>query len=344
MGHRRGRYWCPMIGRRTLVLALVALLILVGLVGFARPGELAAVLLKADPRLVLLALASYTLAIAVFAVIWRLLLRAVGIGLPFPENLRLVYSSVFFNVATPTASYGGEAVRAYLLTKRHGVDPGLGISTIVAHRIAGTLAGSLATLAVGLYLALAYPLPPYLPVLIVLASALALLGFFLLLYLGLDLDRSRQLLLRALPIVQRLGYKGSESGTMEVLASYNRGLKTLSTKESVLLSSLILGLVAWALVNMVAVFSFRAVALGATPQDLLVFAFYAVIRLVPTGLPEFVGSKEFLLTALATLSGYSPAEAVSAILVVRLTTQAWMVLLGGIATLSMGAAPWRPSA
>ncbi|MEK6978407.1 MAG: flippase-like domain-containing protein [Candidatus Hydrothermarchaeota archaeon] len=323
-----------MVSRRTLVLAFVALLIVIGLIGFARPGELAAVLVKADPRMVALAVASYTIAIAVFALIWHLLLGAVGIGLPFPENLRLVYSSVFFNVATPTASYGGEAVRAYLLAKRHGADPGLGISTIVAHRIAGALAGSLASLAVGLYLVLAYPLPYFIPVLIILTSVLALLGFLLLLYLGLDLERSRRLLARALPLVQRLGYKGGERNAMEVLASYNRGLRTLSSKRGVLLSSLILGLVAWSLVNMVAVFSFRAVA-PAAPQDLLVFTFYAVIRLVPTGLPEFVGSKEFLLTTLAALSGYSPAEAVGAVLVMRLATQAWMVILGGIATLSI---------
>jgi uncharacterized membrane protein YbhN (UPF0104 family) len=61
-----------------------------------------------------------------------------------------------------------------------------------------------------------------------------------------------------------------------------------------------------------------------------------VSRLIPTGLPEFVGSKEAILAAMYSASGLPVSTSVAVIILIRLATQLWMVLLGGAITLELG--------
>jgi uncharacterized membrane protein YbhN (UPF0104 family) len=90
--------------KRVYILALVSVLIIIGLIGIADLDELSEILAGANPSMVLLSLASYTLAIMVFALIWQYLLKAAGLDLGLVDNMRLVFSAVFFNVVTPTDS------------------------------------------------------------------------------------------------------------------------------------------------------------------------------------------------------------------------------------------------
>ncbi len=325
--------------RRVALLILTSLLMVGGLVVFASPDELARVLGDADLKMVLLSIASYTSAMVVFALIWQLLLGVAGLRLGLVNNLRLVFSSVFFNVVTPTASYGGEAVRAYLLNKKFGFDTGLSVSTIVAHRIIGTVSNSLGTFVLGLYLIAFYDVPSYLLVIILLVSFSSFFGFMVFLYLGLRLDWSKVFIERVFKVVGRFRAidESTASNIQRSLESYNTGLKVLLKSFWTLLLSLLLGLLAWFFVNLVALFSFMALGGALNAENaFIIFTFFSVARLIPTGLPEFVGSKETLLAALYAASGLPVSTSIAVILLIRVATQVWMILFGGLITLQLG--------
>ncbi len=325
--------------KRVYILALVSVLIIIGLIGIADLDELSKILAGTNPAMVLLSLASYTLAIMVFALIWHYLLRAAGLDLGLVDNMRLVFSAVFFNVVTPTASYGGEAVRAYLISKRFGQDTGRSVATIVAHRIIGTISNSLATLVLGFYLIIFYAVPNILLAIIAVVTLSSFFGFLVILYFGLRIEWSKGVVNRLFRFVSRFRQvqERSRESVYATLESYHQGLEVLLSRKRILLFSLILGIGAWFFVNLVAIFAFQAV--GGTldaANFILIFTFFSVSRLIPTGLPEFVGSKEAILAGLYSASGLPVSTSVAVIILIRLATQLWMILLGGAITLQLG--------
>jgi uncharacterized protein (TIRG00374 family) len=325
--------------RRVYTLIALSILILIGLIEIADLGELLSILKGADLILVLLSITSYTLAIVVFAVIWHLLLKTTGLRLGLVNNLKLVFSAVFFNVVTPTASYGGEAVRAYLLSEKYNQDAGRGIATIVAHRIIGTISNSLGTFALGVYIILVYNVKTILIGIIGVVTITSFFGFLVFLYFGLRIDWSKKVVNKFFRFLSRFRSIKSETkrNVDSTLESYHEGLEILLSDKPTLLISLFLGFVTWFFVNLVAVFSYQSVGgLINTENFLLIFTLFSVSRLIPTGLPEFVGSKETILAGLISASGLPTSTSVAVIILIRVATQAWMIVLGGAITLEIG--------
>jgi uncharacterized protein (TIRG00374 family) len=325
--------------KRVYLLILVSVLILLGLFGAADINETVSILRTADLTVIAFSMASYTIAIVVFALIWHYLLKSADLKLEFYNNLRLVFSAVFFNVATPTASYGGEAVRAYLFSKKYKQDAGKGVATIVAHRIIGTLSNSLATLVVGIYLILFYSVPALLIFVVTFVTITSFLGFLLILYFGLRIEWSLGVVNRFFRLISRFRTVKDETreSAEQTLRSYHKGLSVLLKNRSVLLLGLTLGLVAWFFVNLVAVFALKAVGGSINVENfLLVFTFFSVSRLIPTGLPEFVGAKEAILAGFYSSIGLPLSTSVAVVVIIRLATQLWMVVLGGLITLGLG--------
>ena len=325
--------------KRIYVLIVVSILVLAGLVGFADLDELKLILGQADGFMVVLAFASYTLAIAVFALIWHLLLRATNLKLGFIDNLKLVFSSVFFNVVTPTASYGGEAVRGYLLSKKFNQDTGKGAATIVAHRIIGTLSNSFGTLILGIYLIISFEIATILVAVIVAVTLSSFIGFLVVLYFGLRLEWSKKVVERLFGLISRIKKieEDTKKSVFNTLTSYHEGLDVLLSQKNTLFFSFVLGLIAWFFVNIVAIFAFKAVGGVVNIENfLLIFTFFSVSRLIPTGLPEFVGSKEAILAGLYATTGLPISTSVAVIIIIRAATQVWMILLGGAVTLQLG--------
>jgi uncharacterized protein (TIRG00374 family) len=302
--------------KRVYLLIAVSVLIIIGLVGLADLSELQSILSSADIGMVFLSILSYTLAIVVFALIWHFLLKATELKLSMTNNLKLVFSAVFFNVVTPTASYGGEAVRAYLLSKKFKLSAGKGVATIVAHRIIGTISK-----------------------IIGFVTFSSFFGFLIVLYFGLRIEWSKGVMEKLFRIVSRFKKVKADSkkSAFESLESYHDGLKVLLKSRGTLLLALLMGLLAWFFVNLVAIFAFMGVGGSVDMENfLLIFTFFSVSRLIPTGLPEFVGSKEAILAAMYSASGLPVSTSVAVIILIRLATQLWMVLLGGAITLELG--------
>jgi uncharacterized protein (TIRG00374 family) len=327
------------MNKRVFLLVVLSVLVVASLVGIADPKELLPTLRTADPAMVVLSIVAYTLAIAMFALIWHFLLKAANIELSLINNLRLVYSSVFFNVVTPTASYGGEAVRVWLLSKKFNIDAGRGTATIVAHRIIGTLSNSFGTFVLGAYLIVFYSVPKVLLAIIAVVTITSFFGFLIFLYFGLRIEWSKSVINSIFRFTSRFRKipEGTKTSVYQSLESYHEGLGVLLRSRGVLISSLILGVFTWGIVNLVAVFSFRAVGGEITPENfLLVFTFFSVSRLIPTGLPEFVGSKEVILAGLYSASGLPVSISVAVSLLIRVASQLWMIILGGAITLHLG--------
>ena len=224
------------------------------------------------------------------------------------------------------------------------MDAGRSAATIVAHRIIGTVSNSLGTLALGLYLVLFYSLSLPLLIVILLVTFSSFLGFLILLYFGLRIEWSKGAFERIAGIISR--YKGvsdaKKASFFSNLESYHEGLEVLLKNRLILVLSMILGLLAWFFVNLVAVFAYKAVG-GAlnTENFLLIFTFFSVSRLIPTGLPEFVGSKEAVLAGLYSAIGLPLSTSVAVTLLIRVATQLWMIILGGTVTLQLGVEGFR---
>jgi uncharacterized protein (TIRG00374 family) len=325
--------------KRVVILILISILVLLSLIGVADPSKLSSILATADISMILLAIVTYTITIFVFGLIWHFLLKAADLDLSLKNIQRLVFSSVFFNVVTPTASYGGEAIRVYLMSKKFNLDAGRGAATIVAHRIIGTLSNSFGTLALGVYLIIFYSVPKVLLAIIVVVTIASFFGFLIFLYFGFRIEWSKSFMERIFSLISRFRVVSEEfkDSFYTSLESYHEGLVILLQSKQALLISMLLGLLTWFLVNLVAVFSFKAVGGGITAENfVLIFTFFSVSRLIPTGLPEFVGSKEAIFAALYSVSGLPVSVSVAVALIIRIATQLWMILLGGAITLQLG--------
>ncbi len=209
----------------------------------------------------------------------------------------------------------------------------------MAHRIIGSLSNTLGTIALGFYLILSFEISPALLMVIAVVTLSSLIGFLLILYFGLRIDWSRGAVDKLFKVISR--FWNIKDETIEAvhrnLESYHAGLLVLlkSTKTIVLMFGL--GLFTWFLVNLVAIFAYLAVGgnLG-LENSLIIFTFFSVSRLIPTGLPEFVGSKEAILAILYAASGLPVSTSVAVIILIRVATQLWMVVLGGAVTLHLG--------
>ena len=230
-------------------------------------------------------------------------------------------------------------MRVYLLTKKFRQDAGVGAATIVAHRIIGTLSNSAGTLLLGLYLISRFDVSPLLLIIIVAVTLSSFIGFLVVLYFGLRIEWSKRFMEKIFNLISRFREVTEEKkeSINENLESYHEGLSVLLKNRQTLIYSMILGLGAWFFVNLVAVLAFIAVGGSLTAENfLLIFTFFSVSRLIPTGLPEFVGSKEAILAALYAASGLPISTSVAVIILIRLATQLWMILLGGAVTLQLG--------
>jgi len=85
-------------------------------------------------RWVLLSLPVFYVHTAVKAIRWRLYLNAQGVGLSFWEANRMYTSGTFLGLVSPGRV--GEVYRAWILRRERGVNPGLGIASVLVDRLA----------------------------------------------------------------------------------------------------------------------------------------------------------------------------------------------------------------
>lgn len=94
--------------------------------------------LKNAGGVTLLAFAFMALAYAASALRWSLLLKAQGLGVGFPQALRLTFIGLFFNNVMPGLT-GGDVVKAVMIAKEHPNERARAVGTVIVDRIIGLI-------------------------------------------------------------------------------------------------------------------------------------------------------------------------------------------------------------
>ncbi len=114
---------------RLVVQAVVTLAIIAALVVVAQQHDVLASLQRIPPLTIVLGVVVLALGFVLNAYRWQLLLRNVGIEEPLHRLLSLYYIGLFFSLFLPTGA-GGDAVRIYELTRRHGQTAPVVVATL----------------------------------------------------------------------------------------------------------------------------------------------------------------------------------------------------------------------
>ena len=312
--------------RRTLLSFAVAIALLAFL--FSRVqldvGQVVATILRADPLLVLLALAVYYLVFPVRGLRWQLMLRNAGVPSPLGA-LRLgliIFMSWFANCVVPAKL--GDVYRAYLLRKHSGLSLSMAGGTIVAERLVD-FAFVLILLGASALAIFRGRLPPeVLPFLEIGALLVLVAGLGLL-----ALRRWDTFLLRFLPTRLHGIYERFHGGTIGAFGSY--GLLLLYTPLGWLPEFLRFWLVA------------RAVGLDlgeGLVQELGVAVFVSLgsaLFTTATPTPGGLGGAELAIVAALGLLGATGEVAVAAALLDRVISYWSLVLFGFLTYLAIEA-------
>lgn len=113
----------------------IGLLIILLLLWWAGVGEVLGILRKSRLEYFLLAVLAYVLAVIIWALRWRVLLKSLGIDAPMKTIVGGLFVGIFVNNVTPGARGGGEPVRMYYISKRTGQPYGHVFATVTMDRI-----------------------------------------------------------------------------------------------------------------------------------------------------------------------------------------------------------------
>jgi uncharacterized protein (TIRG00374 family) len=199
-----------------ILISFILLIIVIVNVGADRLWE---TLTTIAPLWFLIALAIHLSGIVIRTFRWSMLIRSLGVQVPFGRLFYLYMAGTFFNTFLPTG-IGGDVVKIVDLTPESG--GARAFSTVFADRLTGILGSSLIALSVALFDPV--DVPPALVALIAFVSGSILLAALLLTQQRL-IDR----VMRHVPGWSKLLSKGKIRRVYEALTSYSIGVIARST-------------------------------------------------------------------------------------------------------------------
>ena len=282
-------------------------------------------------RLVLVVWFPFVLAVVLDTLGWRVLVSDHAV--PFGVLLRARLAGEAVNLVTPTASVGGEPLKAYLI--RPHVPLAEGLASVVADKTT-VVVGQILLLPVGLYLAMA-TLPLSHPLMVAMSAlfavqVLAVGAFIVVQTLGVFGGGGR--------VLGRLG-RGPAERYQEGLNEVDRWLRRLyRERRGVLLLSTLLHAAAWATgaleIYLVLYFLGTDVSLV---LSLVLETFGAAIRFASFMIPASLGALEGGYVAIFKAFGFPGALGLSYMLVRRVREIVW----AGLGLLWLAALRARPT-
>ncbi len=211
-----------------ILISLILLVIVIANVGADRLWE---TLTTIAPIWFLIALVIHLCGVVIRTLRWSMLIRSLGVQVPFGRLFYLYMAGTFFNTFLPTG-IGGDVVKIVDLTPESG--GARAFSTVFADRLTGILGSSLIALAVALFDPV--DVPPALVALIAFVSGSILLAALLLTQQRL-IDR----VMRHVPGWSKLLSKGKIRRVYEALTSYSIGVIARSTLISLPFTLTVIG-------------------------------------------------------------------------------------------------------
>ncbi|WP_456372083.1 UPF0104 family protein [Methanocaldococcus sp.] len=111
------------------ILFIFAILYYIGI------NKIIKILLKVNPIYIILAIILQLIVTFILAVRWRFITKILGYRSSLKNIFLLILMGTFINNITPSMKSGGEAFRAYYLSKLENIPKGLAFSTVVVERV-----------------------------------------------------------------------------------------------------------------------------------------------------------------------------------------------------------------
>ncbi|MGP3667805.1 MAG: lysylphosphatidylglycerol synthase transmembrane domain-containing protein [Candidatus Bathyarchaeota archaeon] len=283
-----------------------------------------------------LAFLSLIAGVVAYTASWYVVAKTAKLNLSFNFALATTWSSIFFNIVTPTASVGGEIARIYFVSRKNGEDYGNITATVLLHRVACTipfLTGSVVGLA---YLLSFYKVSLILfqVLVLILAVISVILTFTIILYIKPNIFFA--ILLRL------IGFFGRKQGKLrsitkriqDVALRFDESFKNLKAKRGVLVISVSLAFVSWIFDVAVAYFVFLSLNYSLSFSAIIfVYTIGMTIQMLPVGIPGMIGVVETIMPILYNVMGVPLNLGIAATLMIRLVMLWFQAALGGIFTL-----------
>lgn len=324
------------LSQKTLFLLFVGLLLLVFfLLTMSDLKVVAEHIVLAKKPVYGLAFLFLVIGVIFYTASWYIITKTVKLNLNFNFALAATWSSIFFNLVTPTASLGGEVARIYFVNRKNGADYGTITATVFLHRIACTvpfLTGSMIGL---LYIASFYEVSPILFKGLVAASTFtfASLLFILLLCIKPEIISRLTFKLTRFLIGKWKKLESIVRMLEDVILRFEGSLKVLMGKKRTLMASIGLAFTSWIFDVTVAYFVFLSLNYPLSlPVIIFVYTIGMTIQMLPVGIPGMVGVVESVMATLYTVMGVPPNLSIAATLMIRVVMLWFQVLLGGFFT------------
>ncbi|WP_089788414.1 lysylphosphatidylglycerol synthase transmembrane domain-containing protein [Natronobacterium haloterrestre] len=264
---------------------------------------------------------------------WHVVLRAIGVTVPFRKLIVTFFAATFANYVTPMGQAGGEPFIAYVLARDTEATFEQSLASVVTADLVRLLpfftAGGLGLGYLLFTAQLAGPIERFAVLLAALAvglPAIAVVGWRF-------RERLRDLVVRALaPVARRTDRLSLESVRDRITRLYG-SLEVIADSPRVVVTAIAFAYVGWVLFAIPLYFA--GLALG-TPVSALLVCFLVPASVIagstplPGGLAAIEGTLVALLTALTALA---TADALAVVAIYRLASYWLVIVVGGIAAL-----------
>ena len=322
--------------RKTVLLLVVSVLILLGMLYFVGIDEVIAALKMADLNLIALAIGVQIFTYFLYTWRWKILNKIAGIDASIKKLLPMVLVGLAVNNITPSGRGGGEPVRAYLLYKNEkGSTFDETFAAVVADRALDTFPFVLLAALTISSMAVFFDFDIWLLAVMVLAVIAILALLFAIIYMCINPGFGRKVEGWIISLVRRFYKKNSESvenSIHDAIAGFQHTMIVLMSNRKGLVYTLTLSFAIWAfeILRVYLVF----LAFGADVNLIVigeVFIVSCLVGMIPL-LPGGLGTVDGLMILLYSAAGI-PASVSAAATVIERLISFWMATMLGMAVL-----------
>ena len=325
------------VSRRTLAkvgggftVAAVLLYLLGHVVGW---GEILRTIRTADPLWLVLAMASTTAGLIAWTRVWKDVLSALAVDVPFPSLAMTYFAATFADYVTPAGKVGGGPIIAYLLSTDERVTYHEGLASVTTTDLLNVLPLFVFAAVGTVGLLVRGNLPPRADLFVVaiagFAGVVALVIVFVA-YRRADLEAWFVSVLT--PVVGRLPFVDATSVEAEI-REFSTQIGRIAERPRLLVGTLAYSLVGWVLFAAPLYLAARALGVSLYPPLVLfIIPASTLAGLIPT--PGGLGGVEFAVTGLLVALAPLDAGAAAAVtLLYRVANYWFVVVVGGSFTL-----------
>ncbi|WP_406533659.1 UPF0104 family protein [Methanobrevibacter sp.] len=322
--------------KKTVILLIVSVLVLLGMLYFVGIDEVIAALKMADLNLIALAIGAQVFTYFLYTWRWKILNKIAGIDASFKKLLPMVLVGLAVNNITPSGRGGGEPVRAYLLFRdTEGSTFDETFAAVVADRALDTFPFVLLAAITISSMALFFDFDIWLLAVMVLAVVVILMLLFAIIYMCINPGFGMRVEGWILALVRRFYKKNSESvenSIHDAIVGFQHTMIVLMSNRKGLAYTLTLSFAIWIfeILRVYLVF----LAFGADINLIVigeVFIVSCLVGMIPL-LPGGLGTVDGLMILLYSAAGI-PASVSAAATVIERLISFWMATMLGMAVL-----------